>query len=199
MAPAARRAAPHAPRPVRRQRAPGRPVRSWMAPAARRVARRAPRLDDRPRATVPRYPRRSASTSVSWEHPFVSGERPCATTAPDPRQRVAAMQSRNFDAPVRVAFRKRRSYTELASRDRGKAAAAGSPGRRSEEHTSELQSQSNLVCRLLLEKKKKHKKKENTIRLKSHLDNTTAEQSAQDVSSGAHSNTITIHINRTIK
>src|SRR5688572_32341503 len=31
---------------------------------------------------------------------------------------------------------------------------------RSEEHTSELQSQSNLVCRLLLEKKnkKKHKK-----------------------------------------
>src|SRR5205085_11018932 len=33
---------------------------------------------------------------------------------------------------------------------------------RSEEHTSELQSQSNLVCRLLLEKKKKkQKKKEN--------------------------------------
>src|SRR6266567_5529045 len=28
-------------------------------------------------------------------------------------------------------------------------------GSRSEEHTSELQSQSNLVCRLLLEKKKK--------------------------------------------
>src|SRR2546430_5464473 len=28
--------------------------------------------------------------------------------------------------------------------------------RRSEEHTSELQSQSNLVCRLLLEKKKQH-------------------------------------------
>src|SRR2546430_12657212 len=29
------------------------------------------------------------------------------------------------------------------------------PFRRSEEHTSELQSQSNLVCRLLLEKKKR--------------------------------------------
>src|SRR5690606_41848919 len=28
--------------------------------------------------------------------------------------------------------------------------------RRSEEHTSELQSRENLVCRLLLEKKKKH-------------------------------------------
>src|SRR2546430_17220612 len=33
----------------------------------------------------------------------------------------------------------------------------GWSGRRSEEHTSELQSQSNLVCRLLLEKKKKKK------------------------------------------
>src|SRR2546427_3891720 len=31
-------------------------------------------------------------------------------------------------------------------------------GLRSEEHTSELQSQSNLVCRLLLEKKKKKNK-----------------------------------------
>src|SRR2546427_11327230 len=31
-------------------------------------------------------------------------------------------------------------------------------GERSEEHTSELQSQSNLVCRLLLEKKKKKQK-----------------------------------------
>src|SRR2546427_3930497 len=36
-------------------------------------------------------------------------------------------------------------------------------GIRSEEHTSELQSQSNLVCRLLLEKKKKkHQKSVNT-------------------------------------
>src|SRR2546427_4242239 len=38
-----------------------------------------------------------------------------------------------------------------------KSAAVPRPRRpkRSEEHTSELQSQSNLVCRLLLEKKKK--------------------------------------------
>src|SRR2546430_9891396 len=35
------------------------------------------------------------------------------------------------------------------------AVTALSGGYRSEEHTSELQSQSNLVCRLLLEKKKK--------------------------------------------
>src|SRR2546427_9568405 len=34
---------------------------------------------------------------------------------------------------------------------------------RSEEHTSELQSQSNLVCRLLLEKKKKNHKAQHKI------------------------------------
>src|SRR5947207_10877752 len=34
---------------------------------------------------------------------------------------------------------------------------------RSEEHTSELQSHSDLVCRLLLEKKKKKNKEKNTI------------------------------------
>src|SRR2546427_7716437 len=38
----------------------------------------------------------------------------------------------------------------LAELERGHRACPG----RSEEHTSELQSQSNLVCRLLLEKKK---------------------------------------------
>src|SRR5688572_30897615 len=41
-------------------------------------------------------------------------------------------------------------------------------GHRSEEHTSELQSQSNLVCRLLLEKKKKKKKTYNH-RNKEHI------------------------------
>src|SRR2546427_4119710 len=39
---------------------------------------------------------------------------------------------------------------------------------RSEEHTSELQSQSNLVCRLLLEKKKKNKSTS-----QNDIDNTT--------------------------
>src|SRR5688572_31169837 len=39
---------------------------------------------------------------------------------------------------------------------------------RSEEHTSELQSQSNLVCRLLLEKKKKKKKKTSRQEVKQH-------------------------------
>src|SRR2546430_13357490 len=45
---------------------------------------------------------------------------------------------------VRAEANARAEYDEVSQRDP-----------RSEEHTSELQSQSNLVCRLLLEKKKK--------------------------------------------
>src|SRR5688572_31758556 len=49
---------------------------------------------------------------------------------------------------------------------------------RSEEHTSELQSQSNLVCRLLLEKKKK-KKKQNKKRKKKKKKNTKKKEKKQ--------------------
>src|SRR2546427_1167003 len=49
-----------------------------------------------------------------------------------------------------------RSGILRACHHRGYGCAACRPAR-SEEHTSELQSQSNLVCRLLLEKKKKNK------------------------------------------
>src|SRR5258706_9804949 len=45
-------------------------------------------------------------------------------------------------------------FTNPCNPRRKRIASAG----RSEEHTSELQSLTNLVCRLLLEKKKKHKK-----------------------------------------
>src|SRR2546430_3888009 len=41
-----------------------------------------------------------------------------------------------------------------SSKTPGTVTVYGTPAERSEEHTSELQSQSNLVCRLLLEKKK---------------------------------------------
>src|SRR5437588_5806798 len=40
---------------------------------------------------------------------------------------------------------------------------------RSEEHTSELQSHSDLVCRLLLEKKKKKKKKKKNKKKKNNV------------------------------
>src|SRR6266571_8377679 len=47
-------------------------------------------------------------------------------------------------------------HTGLRACDAGNAGRAHRPGARSEEHTSELQSHVNLVCRLLLEKKKKN-------------------------------------------
>src|SRR5438132_8071706 len=68
--------------------------------------------------------------------------------------------SRHFEASRSRAWRvaqRRPARQQLPGR------GAGRRGRRrrerSEEHTSELQSHSDLVCRLLLEKKKKKKKR----------------------------------------
>src|SRR2546427_6008179 len=67
--------------------------------------------------------------------------------------------------PYTTLFRSRKPQHARDRRDgRGQERERGeTPGEkerdaelRSEEHTSELQSQSNLVCRLLLEKKKKN-------------------------------------------
>src|SRR5438270_9667827 len=52
--------------------------------------------------------------------------------------------------------RGRRAAGAALSRGTVASTVRQSRERRSEEHTSELQSQSNLVCRLLLEKKKKN-------------------------------------------
>src|SRR5207237_9235780 len=69
---------------------------------------------------------------------------------------------------VRLGLRARadghvRSSTRTIQPKRAASSAGRAPrsqcgGRRSEEHTSELQSHLNLVCRLLLEKKKKKNK-----------------------------------------
>src|SRR5256885_8362915 len=48
-------------------------------------------------------------------------------------------------------------------------AGVGPEARRSEEHTSELQSPCNLVCRLLLEKKKKRSRQLPLRRARDHL------------------------------
>src|SRR2546430_12139633 len=61
--------------------------------------------------------------------------------APDPRTSEAAVQKGPPLSDPEKVRRKEAVLSELRPR-------------RSEEHTSELQSQSNLVCRLLLEKKK---------------------------------------------
>src|SRR5436305_9256955 len=61
---------------------------------------------------------------------------------------------------VKLAPRRLRFLGGPGSGDRLRPAAATTEGRagalRSEEHTSELQSRPHLVCRLLLEKKKKN-------------------------------------------
>src|SRR2546427_3697920 len=62
--------------------------------------------------------------------------------------------------PYTTLFRSARSTSWRSWRSAMKlfqsSVAADEDSTRSEEHTSELQSQSNLVCRLLLEKKNKH-------------------------------------------
>src|SRR5688572_32733376 len=54
----------------------------------------------------------------------------------------------------RGALGRRQDFLHLGDRYRREVLHEQEEPHRSEEHTSELQSQSNLVCRLLLEKKK---------------------------------------------
>src|SRR5256885_6382116 len=81
----------------------------------------------------------SSLVSISLEPPMVlvGLERASAT-------RAAILETKAFNASLLT-----RSQEFLADRFSGRAP-------RSEEHTSELQSPCNLVCRLLLEKKKHH-------------------------------------------
>src|SRR5438093_7369649 len=59
--------------------------------------------------------------------------------------------------PYTTLFRSRRCCRRSSRRSRT-AKSRSTPASRSEEHTSELQSLTNLVCRLLLEKKKNNRK-----------------------------------------
>src|SRR2546427_8114679 len=75
------------------------------------------------------------------------------------RSVVAAINAWVISEAVRTGKDPRMAWSQAVANDSNLREAAG----RSEEHTSELQSQSNLVCRLLLEKKKKERKcNENT-------------------------------------
>src|SRR5688572_31177506 len=65
-------------------------------------------------------------------------------------------------ARIILAFDERQVRSIVESAEYSSSKVTDHITRRSEEHTSELQSQSNLVCRLLLEKKKN---KNNTHRL----------------------------------
>src|SRR5256885_13198572 len=67
-------------------------------------------------------------------------------------------------ARSRIAVRSARARSRIAVR-RGRRA----PRERSEEHKSELQSPCNLVCRLLLEKKKKRTQSDVRIGCREHI------------------------------
>src|SRR5258708_18175018 len=67
-----------------------------------------------------------------------------------------------------------RRHRSEAHRRRGGRSSARRPFPRSEEHTSELQSPDHLVCRLLLEKKKKEKIKRHNIRQSTYMRKSTS-------------------------
>src|SRR5687768_18367434 len=83
--------------------------------------------------------------------PYTTLFRSPATAPPD-------LRGRSSPARPRPSRRSRRRAGVGSRRRRGSAEPArATRGRRSEEHTSELQSRLHLVCRLLLEKKKNTK------------------------------------------
>src|SRR3989442_11973943 len=73
---------------------------------------------------------------------------------------------------------------EMSTEARGEPSAATSSryAERSEEHTSELQSRPHLVCRLLLEKKKKMKNRWQAGRMRASVEMAAEETVGQRVS-----------------
>src|SRR2546430_5652968 len=92
------------------------------------------------------------STLFPYTTLFRSRARAPAWSASARRRSARGAQPARDETGAGSEARARSSRRSPASRSRSCC------GSRSEEHTSELQSQSNLVCRLLLEKKKKKKK-----------------------------------------
>src|SRR5438093_5578557 len=80
---------------------------------------------------------------------------------------VPADANKRADGPLRLYW-----FSQTLGAGRGLEDVIRAAGR-SEEHTSELQSLTNLVCRLLLEKKKKKKETTNKHRKKKKIENRT--------------------------
>src|SRR5262249_59454087 len=95
---------------------------------------------------LPSFPTRRSSdlaaSSVLFPEPFGPST---ATTSPGAASSVTSLATTTPRAARSLRARTRRT---------GSVTAGRRARRRSEEHTSELQSLTNLVCRLLLEKKK---------------------------------------------
>src|SRR2546425_12100238 len=108
-----------------------------------RAARKAPGIEPSPPTTTTT----NASDITARSIPRLAGSRGIALAPPKPASRAPN---------ANTAVNRRRSFTPSAAAiSRSWVAARTSVPQRSEEHTSELQSLAYLVCRLLLEKKKK--------------------------------------------
>src|SRR5437868_11183161 len=83
--------------------------------------------------------------------PPISTLFPYTTLFRSPRRRVSRAPSRRTRP---TCLRTTSSRCPLRTRGCASRRGRGTSGHRSEEHTSELQSRFDLVCRLLLEKKK---------------------------------------------
>src|SRR5690606_40219865 len=81
----------------------------------------------------------------------------------------AMMVSEALAARMRIFFWPRRKAVTSAKLKRPRLRRRSATRNRSEEHTSELQSRENLVCRLLLEKKKLKILNEPIVELKYQL------------------------------
>src|SRR2546427_5737620 len=93
-----------------------------------------------------------------WRRPAPPAERPTTQAPPSHAVRCWKMRNRPYRGSLARMTRKMIPRTTRTVA-------------RSEEHTSELQSQSNLVCRLLLEKKKKKNKNETTDKINKRVHN----------------------------
>src|SRR2546430_4581775 len=92
-----------------------------------------------PRSTLFPYTTLFRSAKINWRLPMAEENK--------------AEQKPSATAAAQDKLQSSRDHARRAAEDL-KSAAGALAEDRSEEHTSELQSQSNLVCRLLLEKKK---------------------------------------------
>src|SRR5439155_24010329 len=86
----------------------------------------------------------SLPDALPISRPAMPPPRPARRLAPAPRPRSSPPASEG----------RRANHRGPSPSARRRASAAPARARRSEEHTSELQSRGHLVCRLLLEKKK---------------------------------------------
>src|SRR5256885_4036182 len=107
------------------------------------------------RRTVAPTERRKSARPRTWASPAPPRARPAwrRESRSTGLGGVALIPPGFFQGNVGSA-RKVSAFKHVQARGQARMHAARWPGLRSEEHTSELQSPCNLVCRLLLEKKK---------------------------------------------